>query len=310
MGGIAVVTNPRSRRNRRDPGLQQQLAYMLGEKGSLAAPTDLDALERSLEHFRQRGVDVLAINGGDGTNHTVLSALVRVYGDAPLPRVALLRGGTMNTVASGLGIRGRPDDLLGRLVALYHQGEPLRVAERDLIRVNDTYAGFLFGVGLIATFMELYYERPDPTPTWAAWLLAKATASAVVGGALARRLMRPVQAQLRTDAGTWPALPWVSVGVGTVDDIGFGFRPFFRCLEHPGHLHAVGWACSAGEIVRQLWRIHRARPIEHPQVFEAVTQRLVIESETPVGWMIDGDFHPGTTRLELRAGPRLQLVLL
>lgn len=310
MSGIGVVTNPRSRRNRRNPQLQEQLAYVLGEREGMAAPTDLDALERAVERFRARGIEVLAINGGDGTNHAVLSALVRVYGDRPLPRIALLRGGTMNTVASGLGIRGRPDDLLGRLVAAYHAGQPLRVAERNLLIANGQHAGFLFGNGVIARFMEEYYSRPEPTPAWAAWTLARAAASALTGGTLARRLVEPVRAAVHLDGQLWPELPWICLAAGTVDDLGFRFRPFFRSLQHPGHLHAVGFACTAGDLVRALWPIRRAQPIDNPRILEAVAQTLRVESEEPLSYMIDGDFHPGTTTLELRVGPRLQMVLL
>ncbi|MCB9746601.1 MAG: diacylglycerol kinase, partial [Alphaproteobacteria bacterium] len=74
MGGIGVVTNPRSRRNRKNPQLRQELSYILGERGRLEAPTDLDALRRSLGVFRDREVDIIAINGGDGTAHVVLTA--------------------------------------------------------------------------------------------------------------------------------------------------------------------------------------------------------------------------------------------
>src|SRR5262245_51132066 len=65
--------------------------------------------------------DVLGIVGGDGTVSAVLGAFDRP--ERPLPRLALLRGGTMNTVARGLGVpaldptgllRALLDDLSGR----------------------------------------------------------------------------------------------------------------------------------------------------------------------------------------------------
>ncbi len=60
MAGIGVITNPRSRRNRKDPRLAQQLAYVMGEQGQLYAPGDLDALDQVAKHFLEREIDVLA----------------------------------------------------------------------------------------------------------------------------------------------------------------------------------------------------------------------------------------------------------
>lgn len=308
MGGIGVVTNPRSRRNKRNPGLQHQLAYVLGEQGALAAPMDLGALESSVEHFREREIDVLAINGGDGTNHVVLSAFLRVYGDKPLPKVALLRGGTMNTVASGLGIRGQPSELLGRLVSAYHSGEPMALVERNLLVVDDQ-AGFLFGNGILSHFLEAYYEAAEPTPASALGVLIHTVASALVGGKFAQRMVRPIQAEVTAGHRRWTSHSWLTVAAGTVDDIGFGFRPFFRAVDHPGYMHALGMFCDASAVVGQLWNVWRGKPLDHPQMVDGVTDRLVIESDQALPFMIDGDFHQGGQRLEVRTGPRVQFIL-
>ncbi|MCB9793108.1 MAG: diacylglycerol kinase [Alphaproteobacteria bacterium] len=309
MGGIGVVTNPRSRRNRKNPQLRQELSYILGERGRLEAPTDLDALRRSLGVFRDREVDIIAINGGDGTAHVVLTAMLEVYAGDPLPKVALLRGGTMNTVASGLGIWGRPAPLLGRLAEQYHSGEPFRTAERNLLVVDGHQAGFLFGNGLISNFLQAYYEGSEPSPAKAARLLTRAIGSTMVGGKYIQRLTRPVRCRVTVGHRRWESEQWLTVAAGTVDDIGLRFRPFYRSLAHPGHMHAVGCMGSPWSVVSRLWRIWRARPIEHPEIVDAVVERMVIEAEEPLGYMVDGDFHQGGQRLEVTVGPRVQLLI-
>ena len=58
----------------------------------------------------------------------------------------------------------------------------------------------------------------------------------------------------------WPADRWMLVTAGTTHDIGFGFRPFWKCLTHPGHLHALGVATlNPIALVRELPRICTAR---------------------------------------------------
>lgn len=311
MPGIAVVTNPRSRQNRRDPGIAGQLAYTLGARGQVAAPRDRAELVEVASRFRDADVDVLAINGGDGTAHVVLTAFLAAYGDRPLPPVALLRGGTMNTVASGLGIRGTAATLLESLVRRYHQAEPFPTAERHLLVVDGDVpqAGFLFGTGLLANFLEAYYEGSEPSPAKAAALLAKAAISACVDGAFIRRIMRPTEVEVEVDGTRWDANRFLSVCAGTVDDIGLGFRPFYESLRHPGRMHALGLHCTPLDVVRALPRIWRALPIGHPDVDSAVAVRLRLRSARPIAFMIDGDFHQGGAEVEVRVGPAVRFIL-
>lgn len=136
MGGIAVISNPRSGVNRRNPELLKRLAYVLGDKGELAQPPDLDHLEETVRSLRERDIDILCVNGGDGTLHKVLSALVRVYGDGlsgealtrvRLPYIAILKAGTVNTISRNIGLRMRARPFLGTIVDAWHADAPLQI---------------------------------------------------------------------------------------------------------------------------------------------------------------------------------------
>ena len=114
---LAVVVNPHAYGVRRAPGLAERLRALVGGDGEVVVtrtPADLAAAAR---RFAGEGVPLVATCGGDGTNLSTLTALVRAYDGAPLPIFAILRGGTVNTVAQNLGVRGRPDAILGRLAA-------------------------------------------------------------------------------------------------------------------------------------------------------------------------------------------------
>jgi len=309
VAGIGVITNPHSRRNRRNPKLAQQLACILGEQGTLEMPHDLAALDKVARLFLEREVEVVAINGGDGTNHRVLSALLRVYGEHPLPIIAMLRGGTMNTAAHGLGITGRPQALLGQLTSLYAGGSPLPLTERNLVLVDDN-AGFIFGNGLVSRFLEAYYEGSEPSPAKAAWLLTKAVGSALIQGPFVRHLTAPIHAEVHLDGHLWPTLPWTTIGVATVDDIGLGFRPFHEVVQHPGTLQAVGFGCSPMRFAKALPSAYWGRPIDDPAIISGLGTELVISAEGPQSYMIDGDFHHGGQRIHVRLGPRVRLVTL
>lgn len=308
MGGIGVISNPRSGKNKRNPGLARRLAYILGDKNLLAQPDHKDGLGEVARHFRERAIDILCINGGDGTAHTVLSAFLAEYGKTPLPTIALLRGGTMNTMARNIGLRGTPESILGRVVSAYAADEPLSTVERNLLVVDGKHAGFLFGNGLISSFLEAYYEGGDASPWKAVKVLVRAVSSALIGGSFIRRLTRPVRVTVDVDGEVWEPQEYLSVAAGTTADIGIGFRLFFRAVQHPDHMHALGFACGPMEVVKALPRVRLAQPIDSPYILEKVTRRMVIEADQPQSYMVDGDFHQGASRVVVEAGPRVRLV--
>lgn len=308
MAGIGVISNPRSGRNKRNPKLARKLAYILGERHILAEPDRLESLHEVARHFKEHDIDVLCINGGDGTAHLIFSVFLEVYGDKPLPMVALLRGGTMNTMARNLGITGSPEDILGRVVQLYHSDEPFSVIERNLMVVDGKQAGFLFGNGLISSFLEVYYEGGDASPWKAFKLVVYTVASAIIGGKLIQRLTEPVRCKVRVDGVLWPHEQFVAVSAGTVADIGMGFRPFYAAPGHPNHMHAVGFACTIGEIVKGLPSIRLARSTGNPNVLEAVAKRMTLEADQPIAYMVDGDFHKGGQLVTVEVGPRIKFI--
>lgn len=307
MPEIGVITNPRSRANLANPRLHDRLVDALGDGGILAAPDGLDALAGTLRSWRETGVSTVAVNGGDGSLHRVVTALVRSWGADHLPTLAILPAGTMNIVASSVGVRGRPPAVLKRLVA-----GPTPTTTVWLLRVTgdgEPVYGFLFGNGIIARFLEVYYEGGDPTPAKAAWILGRGALSAMVGGRFIRRLMRPFPGSLDVDGVRQPESQWTAIAAGTVQQIGLGFKAFYLAPDHPGQLHGIGVASSVVDLARDLPNVYRGRPLARPGNRGFPATKLVIQSEEPIGFMVDGDFHTATDSLTVEVGPSIEVAL-
>src|SRR3954447_13253606 len=135
MPGIGLITNPRSRANLRDPSRARKLGYLIGSHGTAEATRSIDDLYRVCEQFRDERIEVLGISGGDGTLHHTLTAMIKTYGEKELPTIAVLRGGTMNTVANSLGIKGETGKLLFELVDKHRRGVEVPVVTRPLLQV-------------------------------------------------------------------------------------------------------------------------------------------------------------------------------
>jgi diacylglycerol kinase family enzyme len=308
--GIGVITNPRSRMNQRDPASMRRLGYLIGSRGAAEATRSLDDLYRVAEEFKKERIDYLGINGGDGTIHHTLTAFLKVYGEEPLPPVALLRGGTMNTIPNSFGIKGDPAKLLFELVDRYHNHDPFETISRELLAVGDAY-GFIFGTGLIFNFLDAYYSTGKPSPGTAIKLLLRAALSSLVRGPLARRLTRRFTAHVTVDGDVWAREDFLSVAAGKVEQIGLGFRPFYRCLEKPGYFALLGiHAPSPFSFVRELPRILRGRPMRRDKVIDQTAREVLFECEGDVEYIIDGDTYRSPKRLRLSTGPSVQIVKL
>ena len=313
VSGIGLVFNPRAGRNRKDPDAHVRLARQLGDHGVVAAPRSLDELSRVAEDFHRLHIDVLGIAGGDGTNHVTLTGFRDVYGEDPLPTVALLRGGTMNTVANSLGLPNeRTEGLLDRIVTRYLESPVVPTVRQFTIDVEGKLA-FLWGLGVVPAFLDEYYSSGVPSPWQAAKTLARGIGSTLVHGAMVRRITTPVHVEISTADGVlWPMQPYFSVAAGTIEDIGLGFKPFFRAHERPGAFHLLGIDTTPAGFVVEIPRIHRAKPMAPQKYVDALVAHIVVRArESTMRYMIDGDIvvHP-RDRMVLRTGPAVRIATL
>jgi diacylglycerol kinase family enzyme len=312
MGGIGIVNNPRSRRNRHKPGLAERLRARVDGQGMVLDASTPEELRDAVQRFQAAEIDLLGVNGGDGTGHQVLTAFVEAYGDRPLPRLLLLRGGAMNTVAHGHGISGNPEAILKAVLEARRRGIQLRTVERDLLRVEadggPARYGFIFGTGVVVSFLEAWERSRDPSPLRAAGLVLRAVGSAARSGPFAISLMRRERLRVETDGEEWPDQSYLTLIAGSTPDIGLGFRAFGRCDEQPGFFHAVGVTCTLGPLAMTLPRLRRGRPWRRRHALDEVARELVLTADRP-RFTVDGDLYAARERVRVTTGPGIELVV-
>ncbi len=314
MAGIALVLNPLAKQHARDPKLADRLMRLLGDEGVVRPVSTFEQLSTVVEEIRARSLDVIAIAGGDGTNHTVLTHLARAYGGQPLPHIALLRGGTMNTTANSFGIpRKKPEALLRAFKRAYQQRfvTPMRFVEPHLFRAGDRY-GFIFGTGAIHGFIAEYNSRPVRSAAWAARVLATAIGSATVGGETIRRVAQRWEGSVIFDDGTaFPQRDYLTVGASTCAQIGLGFKPFYRSHERAEHLHVLGIHCAVADFIAGLPKVWRGQPLGGERTYEKLCRTAtLVPRYGEVSFTIDGDVYVHQGELEVACGPRVRILAL
>lgn len=127
----ALIHNPNSRRNAQDGGRFLRIAkHKLGDF-CVSALND-SHLPEHLEELKSKGVNFIAINGGDGTVSACMTAIAEAYHDRPLPAIAVISSGNTNLIAGDVGFGLRNEAAIDRLL----KPENLLCSERSPIKIS------------------------------------------------------------------------------------------------------------------------------------------------------------------------------
>lgn len=307
MPGIGIILNPHSRCNRKNPERIDRLGFIVGDKGSCKATQDIDDLPVIIKEFKERDIDILGISGGDGTNHCTITTIINEYGEKPLPKIAFLRGGTMNAIANALDIHGSPEQILSNLILKYHEDQEFKTTEVDMINVNGLY-GFLFGNGLVSRFIELYYKNKG-SPVDAFILLCRIMFGTMFNSRLALEVCERFDAEVTVGSEKWKFKNYAFLAAGTVETFNFGFKPLYRSRSKPHFFQAIGCSAAPRTILLGFPKILMGKLPNTRDYEDSLIQEAHIKLEKPQSYMIDGDIQPATDDIKISIGPRLTLIV-
>ena len=308
MPGIGVILNPYSRSNRKNPYRAEELGFIVGDKGSCHATHDIADVKKLAQEFKERQVEVIGISGGDGTYQKTLTALIDVYGEIPLPLIALLGGGTMNNVVGALGIRGTPETILSRLIYRYHQDFPFKLAELPLLKVNEQY-GFLFGNGLAYRFLCDFNRVKGPTKWTALRMLLASVFGALFHTKKGLALCERIDADVSLDGKPWPFKNYSSIFAGTVKTLGLGFHALYRANKEPGRFQICGFSLPPRQVIWSFPLLLLEKKIPSENWCDDLASQVQIHYREPQGFMLDGELYPPAKKITLALGPTLKIIV-
>jgi diacylglycerol kinase (ATP) len=222
---IGVIRNTRSHRNTgREQGSAPGAEVILESTQKRRELTDV------LDRFAQRGVDYLAISGGDGTVRDVLTGGAEIFGDDWPPLIVLPKGKT-NALATDLGA---PADW--RLAEAFEVARAGRFAmRRPLVVANadDPAArvqGFMLGAGVFRRAISLGQDAHRwgafnalAVGVTSAWALGQAMLAGKRNPWRQRSLMRLADAQGRPLPGGDQRYIMLA---STLERFALGLKPF------------------------------------------------------------------------------------
>jgi hypothetical protein len=297
MTRVGVVTNPGSRRNRARLGGIRAVLERYPETLHAEAVKVTD-LEDILCEFARREVDLVVVNGGDGTVHSVLTELCNGSAYQQLPAISVLATGMTNVIALDVGLSGRPESALARLLDRVGNGEVARVRRRLLSLSTGGNRPALHGMffGTAAFHQAVRMARSEVHPTGARGSLAFAMSlTLAIWRALAGRadqagpLFHGQDMTIDLDGVRQVGERYFLVLATTLRRLIFGLMPFWG--DGRGQIHYTSIAFPPARLVRALLPVLRGRPrpwMSEPAYVSREVDDIAITTRDPL--VIDGEF--------------------
>lgn len=311
MSGIGIITNPHSKLNKQKPHRTALLGYILGEHGRIELTESLSELESVARKFKESSVEILAINGGDGTISRTLTAFVKVYGQQLLPKIALLRGGTMNVLASNLGLKGTSASILYRIIEAYSTETPMTTITLASLEIED-HIGFLFADGIGFNILKKFYKHKS-NALGALWLVLRISCSTLWRGQLFRELIVSRPISLEPEPGPKLSHDSLMVMASTIQRIPFRFKLFPKAGSGlTSGLQFLSIYCKPEDILWYLPRyLFNRREGYSKSMVNFVCERLSIYYNENYTYTVDGElFTAKSNPIQIRSGPKFEFIVV
>ncbi|MGI9493928.1 MAG: diacylglycerol kinase family protein [Geminicoccaceae bacterium] len=307
MTKIGVISNPKSQYNRQI-GLAPVEAVVADHPKLIHEPlSEFAALDEVIERFLREDVEVIAVNGGDGTVQAVLTALARRDDVLGQLKLAILQGGMTNVIAKDVGFGGNPAKALAHISKRLLKDDegleaPVRHMSRPLIGLvtngkKPAVYGMFFGAAGFHQAVQLAQENVRPKGF--AGNLASASSLVLI---LARLLLgrpgadnplyRGELMAIGLDGRVTPESPYLLLIATTLDRLMLGLMPFWG--ETDKTIRYTSVAFPPERLALALLPVLRGKP--RPWMLErgyrsGTASDMAIDIKSPV--VLDGEiYHP------------------
>ena len=243
---IGVLTNPKSGGNKKGIGNIRDFLAQHPRVLHAEAVTPVE-VKGVLAGFAERDIDLLIVNGGDGTIQAVLTA---IYGYSVFPRpplLALLEVGTTSMLARDAGVRGKvPVALTNIFDWSSDTGHNWRnIHERPVLKVTQEadmapLCGMFFGAGAIPFGIELCHTSMNPNglrgELMPGLIIARLLLAALTGN---DKILPATDIKICIDEAQAGQNSYLFAMVSTLERLFLGLHPFWGGGSGPLHFTAL-----------------------------------------------------------------------
>jgi diacylglycerol kinase family enzyme len=335
---IGVITNPNSRKNKGRRNRAAELQRIVGDTGEVHATDSVDSIKPVLRDFLRRRARYWVADGGDGALHWMLRSGLELleepeFAGAVLPMPVPTNGGTIDYVASNVGITGGAEEILATLRDAVEREQVIEEVEVDSMKVEGTevterglesFRTFGFGSavgGVGQRFYAKYYSHPDPNPRTIVKVVGTTLASLAMAPmrslpgfpselkTYARDMFRPTPCRVSLDGRVLPYESFTGVHIAAMSLDYHGVFKLFPRADERGKLQVLIGATSALGIMRNLPNMHLGRKLRGDKVVDELCGSMVVEatSDELLAPIIDGEYYRNLKCVRFELGPRIRI---
>lgn len=242
---LGIVSNPLSGRNKKSSVDLKNILEAHPTILQYEARTGHEIQTAVIELAREQ-VDIIVINGGDGTVQGVLTTLFHQQPFETPPLLAILPSGTSNMNAGDVGLRGNRTAALQKLLLWAEgQGNAPTILTRQVLRVQrvpneDPIYGMFFGAGAIYQGAQVGWKTKQSVgrlgEVGASLIISRFFLSLLFGR---QTRINPIPLTISRDAHPPIQGEFLTILVTTLERLFLGLRPYWGNETHPLHYTAV-----------------------------------------------------------------------
>ena len=314
---IAILNNLRAGAS--GAQVSRILDYLVHHPDVIHIETDrAGVVPDAIDSIADQEVDLLIVNGGDGTLQFALTEILTNTSFETLPMVAPLCGGRTNMTATDFGCTRDPVKGLAALVESAKAGTiHERVVDRPVLRVEFDHGrrveyGMFFGAGVIHRAIALTHSVFPAGKSQGAFGAGIVTAVLLARAAFSKKegIIRPDKIQALIDGESARHGEYTLLMASSLQRLFLKLNPFWG--EGKGGVRFTSIAASAERLARAAPGIVRGRPPAYvkPETGYTSVNAEHVALRFDCGFTVDGEIFP--ERLdeyaEIRADRRITFV--
>lgn len=253
---VGVLTNPRSGGNKK--GLRE-IRSLLEKHPDVLHREEFtsEGMSDALSEFSKNGVDMVVINGGDGTVHAALTTIGRGEAFSKPPLLALMCAGTTSMLPRDVGIKGPSVEALSQVLRWARStDEKLGLLPRHVLEVKrgagqPPLFGMFFGAGAITQGIKLFHRGVNPMG-WRGEIMPGLTLLRMLVAILRKDHSKvpPLLVRARLDKQPSKDSEMLLVLISTLERLFLGMRPYWG--EEGGYMHYTAISSFSKKLFRVL----------------------------------------------------------
>jgi len=294
---VGVVRNPNANKNRKNKNPKEALIEILDVRGFLIETRDTNkSLEDAIASFLNEDVDVICTDGGDGTVHHTLTKLIELYekDGKEIPIFVPLMSGTVNFAAKCIGSNKKPVEILEDIME--REIETKTINTLKIAYKEKNLCGFVYGMGMIANFLEKYYDKNtsgflsyETSVRKASGLIFKSIVSLTFGTSLSKEIIKPIFADIKTD-NYRESNPMV-VLASTLQINVLGLKPFHELSKSGEGIYVVSGNFEKSTLLKNIPNVFLGKKLSGEGIYMNKINCLEIKTNEECSFTIDGELY-------------------